>query len=82
VTLNCGYGHGFSVREVVERQALLRHRLQGRNRISAARVYPAQIIAASDRIRATLAWPPQYDDLAAIIAHALAWEQRSRQKLV
>jgi UDP-glucose 4-epimerase len=28
------------------------------------------------RLRATLAWTPQYDDLDAIVAHALAWEQK------
>jgi UDP-glucose 4-epimerase len=37
---------------------------------------PAQIVAASDRIRATLEWRPQYDDLSMIVAHALAWERK------
>jgi UDP-glucose 4-epimerase len=36
---------------------------------------PAQIVAASDRAGIKLGWDPQYDDLATIIAHALAWEK-------
>jgi UDP-glucose 4-epimerase len=36
---------------------------------------PAQIVAACERARSTLAWQPQFDDLATIIAHALAWER-------
>ncbi len=40
---------------------------------------PAQIVAAADRARAILGSTPQYDDLATIIAHALAWEQKSRR---
>ena len=37
---------------------------------------PAQIVAACDRARMTLGWTPQHDDLATIIAQALAWEQK------
>ena len=37
---------------------------------------PAQVVAASERARAALGWKPQYDDLATIVGHALAWEQR------
>jgi UDP-glucose 4-epimerase len=76
VTLNCGYGHGFSVREVVE----MVKRVSGvdfKVEIGPRRVGdPARIVAASNRIRAMLEWAPQYDDLATIIAHALAWEQK------
>jgi UDP-glucose 4-epimerase len=37
---------------------------------------PSQIVAKSDRIRQTLGWRPQFDDLATIVAHALAWERK------
>jgi UDP-glucose 4-epimerase len=78
VTLNCGYGHGFSVRGVVE----MVKRVSGVDftvEIAPRRPGdPAQIVAASDRARAILGWNPQYDDLATIIAHALAWEQKLR----
>jgi len=79
VTLNCGYGHGFSVREVVE----MAKRVSGvdfKVELAPRRPGdPAQIIAASDRARRMLGWTPQYDDLATIIAHALAWEERLQE---
>jgi UDP-glucose 4-epimerase len=79
VTLNCGYGHGFSVREVIK----MVKRVSGvdfKVEIAPRRPGdPAQIVAASDRARAMLGWTPQYDDLATIIAHTLAWEQKLRR---
>jgi UDP-glucose 4-epimerase len=83
VMLNCGYGHGFSVREVIEAVK----RVSGvdfKVAIAPRRPGdPAQIVAASDRARAMLGWTPQYDDLATIVAHALAWEQKlQRQALM
>jgi UDP-glucose 4-epimerase len=81
VTLNCGYGHGFSVREVVE----MVKRVSGvdfKVEVAPRRLGdPAQIVAACDRACTTLEWKPQYDDLATIITHALAWEQKLRQRL-
>jgi UDP-glucose 4-epimerase len=37
---------------------------------------PAQLVAACDRVRATLDWEPRFDDLATIVSHALDWERR------
>ena len=75
-TLNCGYGRGFSVREVIDTVK----RVSGvdiRVETTARRAGdPAQIVANSDRIRALLGWRPQFDDLAVIAAHALAWERK------
>jgi UDP-glucose 4-epimerase len=71
-TLNCGYGHGFSVREViatVKRVSGVDFKVEIAPRRPGD---PAQIVAATDRARAMLGWVPQYDDLATIIAHALA----------
>ncbi len=80
VTLNCGSGHGFSVREVVE----MVKRVSGvdfKVEIAPRRPGdPAQIVAACDRARTMLGWKPQYDDLASIIAHALSWERSLRQR--
>jgi UDP-glucose 4-epimerase len=76
VTLNCGYGHGFSVLEViaaVKRAAGADFRVERAGRRPGD---PAAIVAQSDRIRAMLGWQPQYDDLATIVAHALAWERK------
>src|SRR5207302_3487777 len=77
VTLNCGYGHGFSVREVIEmvkRVSGVDFKVESAPRRPGD---PAQIVAASERARAMLGWKPHYDDLATIIAHALAWESRA-----
>jgi UDP-glucose 4-epimerase len=73
---NCGYGRGFSVLEVVEAV----RRLSGRAfdvRLGPRRPGdPAQIVAASDKIRKVLGWAPAYDDLDLIVRQALAWEAR------
>ncbi|MGA8496951.1 MAG: UDP-glucose 4-epimerase GalE [Xanthobacteraceae bacterium] len=75
LTLNCGYGHGFSVLEVIEAVK----RVSGvdfKVDIAPRRPGdPAQIVAHSERVRGTLGWQPRYDDLAAIVRDALAWER-------
>jgi UDP-glucose 4-epimerase len=76
VTLNCGYGRGFSVLEVIEtvKQASganFKVEFAGRRAGD-----PAQIVAASDRARALLKWQPHFDDLRTIVSHALAWERK------
>ncbi len=74
-TLNCGYGHGFSVREVIEAVK----RVSGvdfKVEMAPPRAGdPARIVADSAQIRETLHWQPRYDDLATIVRHALAWER-------
>jgi len=76
VTANCGYGRGYSVREVIDAVK----RVSGvdfKVDISGPRAGdPAQIIASSERARAVLGWRPQRDDLATIVGHALAWERK------
>jgi UDP-glucose 4-epimerase len=76
VTLNCGYGRGYSVLETIEAV----RRVAGRNfAVSTAGRRPGDImamVADTSRIRSTLDWIPQYDDLETIAAHALAWEEK------
>jgi UDP-glucose 4-epimerase len=75
-TLNCGYGHGFSVLEVIDavkRVANVDFRVEEVGRRAGD---PAQIVAASDRIRSVLGWRPQFDDLTTIVSHALGWERK------
>jgi UDP-glucose 4-epimerase len=75
LTLNCGYGHGFSVLEVIEtvkRVSSLDFKVEMAPRREGD---PAQIVAASERARATLGWQPRFDDLSTIVGHALAWER-------
>jgi len=75
-TLNCGYGRGFSVLEVIDTVK----RVSGVDfeiELAARRPGdPARIVARSDKIRALLGWRPQYDDLATIARDALEWELR------
>jgi UDP-glucose 4-epimerase len=75
LTFNCGYGHGYSVREVVEAVK----RVSGADfnvEIAGRRDGdPACIVANSQQARATLGWQPRFDDLPTIVAHALAWER-------
>jgi UDP-glucose 4-epimerase len=76
LTLNCGYGHGFSVLEVIDTVK----RVSGVDfRVDTAPRRPgdpAQVVAAADRARALLGWRPQLDDLTTIVAHALAWQKK------
>jgi UDP-glucose 4-epimerase len=75
LTLNCGYGHGFSVLEVID----MVKRVSGADfKVEMAprrEGDPAQIVAASARARAALGWQPRFDDLSTIVDHALAWER-------
>jgi UDP-glucose 4-epimerase len=76
VTVNCGYGRGFSVLEVIETVKRVcgidfAVELAGRRPGD-----PAQIVAAADRARSMLEWRPQFDDLQTIVSHALAWERK------
>jgi UDP-glucose 4-epimerase len=75
-TFNCGYGHGYSVFEVIDavkRVSGVDFRVDIGERRPGD---PAQIIAASDRARATLGWQPKFDDLGTIVGHALGWERK------
>jgi UDP-glucose 4-epimerase len=76
VTMNCGYGRGFSVLEVIDTVK----RVSGVDfKVDLAPRRPgdpAQIVARSDKARQTLGWQPQLDDLGTIVQHALAWERK------
>lgn len=76
ITLNCGYGHGYSVREVLATVAAVSGRdfpvHEGPRRPGD----PAALVADSSRARALLDWHPRYDDLETIVRHAWAWERR------
>jgi len=80
MTLNCGYGHGFSVLEVIETVK----RVSGADfkvEIAGPRAGdPARIVADSRQARAALGWHPRFDDLSTIVAHALAWERKLMQR--
>src|SRR5438128_3407985 len=76
ITLNCGYGRGYSVLETIEAV----RRVSMRNfAVQYAARRPGDImtmIADTSRIASTLDWTPQYDNLDTIARHALAWEEK------
>jgi len=76
VVLNCGYGHGFSVRQVVD--AVRRVTGISIEVVEAERRSgdPAALVADSGRIRALAGWTPQCDDLDFIIRTAWDWEKQ------
>jgi UDP-glucose 4-epimerase len=75
LTLNCGYGHGFSVLDVIDAVK----RVSGvdfKVDIAPRRPGdPAQIVASSEKAREKLGWRPRYDELSTIVRDALAWER-------
>jgi UDP-glucose 4-epimerase len=75
-TLNCGYGHGFSVLDVIDTVKRVSGVDFPVDHADPRPGDPAQIVAQSDRARALLGWQPQFDDLPTIVAHALAWERK------
>ena len=80
MTLNCGYGRGYSVLETIEAV----RRVSRRNfAVQYAPRRPGDImtmIADTGRIRSVLDWTPQYDDLDTIARHALGWEEKLFQE--
>jgi UDP-glucose 4-epimerase len=73
-TMNCGYGHGFSVREVVA----VARKVTGINFAVAETGRragdPSQLVADSTKLRRITGWQPRYDDLEFIISTAWKWE--------
>lgn len=75
-TFNCGYGHGFSVREVLD--AVERVNGQPIKIIEKPRRAgdPPSLIANPGAIRAALNWKPQFDDLDTIVRTSINWEKK------
>jgi UDP-glucose 4-epimerase len=76
LTMNCGYGRGFSVLEVLDAvdrvtNLTIQRRIDGRRAGD-----PDSLISDNARIKATLPWVPRHDDLETIVAHALQWERK------
>jgi UDP-glucose 4-epimerase len=80
VTLNVGYGHGYSVREVLRMVETVGGKPLVIREEPRRAGDPAYLVARADRIRAELGWRPQYDDLNAIVSHSLAWERKLQRE--
>jgi UDP-glucose 4-epimerase len=76
LTMNCGYGRGFSVLEVLDAVDRVTNRTIERRMAPRRAGDPASLISDNRRIKATLPWVPQYADLEVIVGHALAWERK------
>ncbi len=80
LVVNCGYGHGYSVSEVIDTV----RRVSGRPvdaRFAPRRAGdPVAIVADSARIRSQLGWEPKLDDLSLIVEHTLRWESLLRER--
>lgn len=80
IALNCGYGKGFSVREVIE---TLEEVIGRKLPVETGPRRPGDIgsiIADNSRIKSLLRWEPKYDDLKGIVKSALRWEEVLAQK--
>jgi len=74
-TMNCGYGRGYSVRQVIDTvkavsgvdfKVIEEPRRAGD---------PASVVAKSDKVRQVLGWQPAHDDLHEIVQAAMDWER-------
>lgn len=76
LTMNCGYGRGFSVQEVLNAVDRITNAKIERRAAPRRPGDPAALVSDPARIRATLPWRPQYAELETIVDHALAWERK------
>ena len=75
-TLNCGYGRGYSVRELLNMvETVAGHPIAKREAPRRAGD-PPTLVARASRIRSTLGWQPRHDNLKDIVETALAWERK------
>jgi UDP-glucose 4-epimerase len=74
--LNCGYGQGQSVQQVVDRVKAISQVDFPVLETDRRPGDPASVVACADRIQSVLGWKPQYDDLDTIIRSTLEWEKR------
>lgn len=76
LTMNCGYGRGFSVLEVLDAVDRVTNRTIRRVLGPRRAGDPDSLISDNRRIKASLPWVPKHADLDTIVSHALAWERR------
>lgn len=80
LTANCGYGHGYSVREVlssVEKIAGIKLNVREEPRRAGD---PPSLVAKTDKVRTQLGWQPKLDDIDTIVRTSLEWERRLQKE--
>ena len=75
-TLNCGYGHGYSVKEVLDVVQSVADRKLNIVETDRRAGDPPMLIANADRLRELFHWQPAFDDLKVIVENALDWERK------
>ena len=73
--MNCGYGKGFSVREVLDAVERVSGNAIERREQPRRAGDPDALISDPSRLRATLDWQPRHAELDEIVRHALSWER-------
>ncbi|HFD12064.1 MAG TPA: UDP-glucose 4-epimerase GalE [Crenotrichaceae bacterium] len=79
-TLNCGYGHGYSVREVIDTVNAINGEPIAVEEQPRRAGDPPQLVASVDSIHDTLDWQPRHDDLNEIVQTSLAWERKLQSR--
>jgi UDP-glucose 4-epimerase len=74
--LNCGYGRGFSVREVIDMVSRVAGVSLPAREAPRRAGDPAELVADSSQLKTLLNWQPEHDDLEEIVRTAFAWEKR------
>jgi UDP-glucose 4-epimerase len=74
-TLNCGYGHGYSVMQVLDAVDRVTNNTLVRNMESRRAGDPDSLISDNRAIVERFGWQPRFDDLDIIVKHALSWER-------
>jgi len=80
VTLNCGYGHGYSVREVLNAVECADGKPLNIIEDERRAGDPPELVARADKIKDVLNWQANYDDLDTIVKTSLAWEYKIRER--
>jgi UDP-glucose 4-epimerase len=80
MVLNCGYGHGYSVREVLSAVESVTGAPLNISEEPRRAGDPPELVAVADRVREVLGWTPQYDDLDTIVRTNLEWERKIAAK--
>lgn len=76
---NCGYGRGFSVKEVITKVQEVAGKPFKAEEMGRRAGDPAMLVASSDKLRSETGWTPKYDNLDIIVRTALDWENRLAQ---
>ncbi len=73
---NCGYGHGYSVREIVQAVEQVSGKALPTLHETRRAGDPAELVADPSKIKRTFGWQPELDNIRTIVSSALHWEQQ------